>query len=464
MDIKDIKKAYFIGIKGAGQTAVAQILHARGIAVSGSDTKEVFYTDSILKRLKIPFHEEFLAQHVPFDADVVVYSTAYTEDKNVEMAEAKNRGMVMISYPEMLGLLFREKLGIAVCGTHGKTTTSAMLAQAFSSAGLDPSAIVGSQVIDWQGSALSGDGEYFIAEADEYQNKLRFYQPWSVILTSVDWDHPDFFPDFGTYKDVFKSFMEKIPKTGFLIFWGDSSDTLEVAESASCNVFSYGFGDDNDYRIVSSGISDSESGRAQEFEIFFDEKSIGSFKTLLVGKHNILNAAAVISLGHAMNLDLEKIGQALHEFRGTSRRFERVGEYGGAILIDDYAHHPDEIKATLSGARDHFEKKIIWTVFHPHTFTRTKAFLQEFAQSFDDTDKVIVIDIYGSAREKQGGVSSEEMVSLINKYNRDKAEYISTIDGAVEYFKDHSGEFDVLITMGAGDVWRVAEKLKNQNA
>ncbi|NTW27613.1 MAG: UDP-N-acetylmuramate--L-alanine ligase [Candidatus Moranbacteria bacterium] len=463
MNIKDIKKAYFIGIKGAGMTAVAQILQSRHVEVVGSDTSEVFYTDDILKRLGISYHEEFLPFHVPDDADVIIHSTAYNQENNSEMAEAKKMGILMLSYPEILGMLFAEKLGIAVCGTHGKTTTSAMLAQVLVAAQLNPSAIVGSNVIAWQGSALAGGGEYFVAEADEYQNKLRFYQPWSVILTSVDWDHPDFFPDFTKYKEVFKSFVEKIPKTGFLVVWGDSIDTLEVAEHAFCNLVTYGFGEDNDYQITSHGTLSMEQGGLQRFEIEHEGKNLGEFTTPLIGKHNILNATSIIALTHEMGLDLEIVKKSLGQFTGTTRRFEYIGKYQEALLIDDYAHHPDEIKATLSGAKEHFDGKKIWTVFHPHTFSRTKALLQDFAQSFDDTDHVVVIDTYGSAREQSGEATSAELVKLINKYHHDKAEYVATIDEAVEYLKEKSGQYDVLITMGAGDVWKIAKALNSQS-
>ncbi len=462
MKIKDISKVYCIGIKGAGMVALAQILLGRGIEVSGSDTKEVFYTDAILKRLKIPYYEDFSAKHIPLGADVVVYSMAYSVENNAEMDSAQKLGIPMLSYPEMLGMLFQEKLGLAVCGTHGKTTTSAMLAEVLAAAGLDPSAVVGSQVISWQGSALSGNGEYFVAEADEYQNKLQYYKPWSAILTSVDWDHPDFFPDFVAYKKVFADFVKKISRTGHLVVWGDSSDTLEVSEGAGCSVVTYGFGQENEYQIVNHETQDMENGGLQKFEVLCgsDEENLGIFEIMLVGKHNVLNAAAVIALCHEMHVDMEKVKKALREFRGTTRRFEKVGMFGDAILMDDYAHHPDEIKATLSGARQYFAGKKIWTVFNPHTFTRTKALLSEFAQSFDDTDRVIVIDIYGSAREQQGGVSSDDLVKLINKYHPGRADYIPTIGEASEFLKGEAGHFDVLITMGAGDVWKVAEELK----
>ena len=467
-------------------TAVAEILKSRGIEISGSDTSEVFYTDAILKKVGISFFETFEAGHVLVDADCVIYSTAYSCENNIELKAASEKKIPLLSYPEILGLLFDEKLGIAVCGTHGKTTTSAILAQALLVAGAQPSAIVGSKVLAWNSSALSGKGQYFVAESDEYQNKLKFYNPWSVILTSVDWDHPDFFPDFTAYKNVFKDFVAKIPKIGFLVVWGDSVDTLEVVRAANCSVLTYGFGKDNDYRIVEREMENAKRGAQnverktreainnrqntinnkqqtdlKSFEIFCKEKSLGIFQTPLTGKHNVLNCASVIGLCHAIGLDLEKVKLALKDFSGTERRFQQVGIFGQAVLIDDYAHHPDEIKATLGGARARYGDKKIWTVFHPHTFTRTKTFLQDFAQSFDDADAVVVIDIYGSAREVQGGVSSAELVALINRYNHDKAEHIATIEEAVEYLRKHAGQFDVLITMGAGDVWKVAQKLLN---
>ena len=454
MEIKDISKAYFVGIKGAGMVGVVQILHTRNVEVLGSDTSEIFYTDNILKKYGIKFYEEFSQNNIPQDTDVVIYSTAYNEVNNVELAAAKKMGILTISYPEFLGMLFREKLGIAVCGTHGKTTTSAILAQTLKDAKLDPSAIIGSQVISWEGSVLAGKGEYFVAEADEYQDKLKYYNPWSVILTSVDWDHPDFFPDFNEYKKVFEKFVQKIPKIGFMVMWGDSVNVLQVAKKANCNKLTYGYSEDCDYKIV-------RKEKLQEFEIFYKGESLGKFEINLIGKHNILNATAVIALCHQMRVDMEKVRESLRNFNGTSRRFEKIGTFKEAVLIDDYAHHPDEIKVTLEGAKEYFKDKKMWTVFHPHTFSRTKALLSEFAQSFDDADKVIVIDIYGSAREHQGGISSKDLVKLINKYQPGKAEYIRTIKETTEYLREKSGQYDVLITMGAGDVWKIGEKLKN---
>ena len=445
------KKVYIVGIEGAGTSALAQLYKNLGYDVSGSDNGDHFYW-RVLKNTGIKVFPEFDSNNVPTVIDFAVRSTAFRDD-NLEIAEIKKRGIKLLDYPQSLGELFKQKIGIAVCGTHGKTTTTALLGEALKNTGVDPTVLVGSNVIGWNSNIMLGKGEYFIAEADEYQNKLKYYEPWSVILTSADWDHPDFFPDFEEYKKVFKDFVRKIPKHGFLVVWGDSANTLEIAKESNARKLTYGYSEDCDYRII-------RQEKELKFEVFYKEKSLGNFEIKLIGKHNILNASAIIALCHQMQLDMEKVRKSLQNFSGTSRRFEKIGTFNEAILIDDYAHHPDEIKVTLEGAKEHLKEKTIWTIFHPHTFTRTKALLSEFAQSFDNAEKVIIIDIYGSAREQQGGVSSLDLVNLINKYQTGKAEYISTIDETVEYLKEKSGQYDVLITMGAGDVWKIGEKLK----
>ncbi|HRZ95226.1 MAG TPA: UDP-N-acetylmuramate--L-alanine ligase [Candidatus Moranbacteria bacterium] len=468
IDLKKIKKVHVIGIKGSGVVAVVEILHSLGIEISGSDTKEKFFTDATLKKLKIRYKEKFDPKNILNDADLVIYSTAYNENNNSEFKAAKEKNMPMISYPEMLAYLFNQKYGIAVCGTHGKTTTSAMLAHVLKTAEVDPQAVVGSKVANWNGNALLGKGEYFVAETDEYQGKLSLYNPKAVIFTSCGFDHPDYFKDFEEYKKVFKEFMDKIPKGGFLTVWGDSVDTLEVAQSAGCEVIKYGFGEENDLKIEIVGTKIQEEiaekldivkNKTQAFKAIYKEENLGKFEINLFGRHNALNAAAVIAACKRLNLDMEKVREGLAEFQGTSRRFEYIGERNGAILIDDYGHHPEEIRATLGAAREIYPEKNILVVFHPHTYTRTKTLLSEFSQSFADANKVIILDIYGSAREVQGGVHSQELVDLINRYERGKADYIPTIEKVVEHLKSRIGPTDVVITMGAGNGWEVVEKL-----
>ncbi len=467
LDLLEIKKVYVIGIKGSGVIAIIQILNSMGIEVIGSDVKEKFSTDTVLRRLKIKYFENFSAGHIPDDADLIIYSTAYNEDNNAEFREARRRNFYMISYPEILSYIFNQKYGIAVAGTHGKTTTTALLAQAFKNAGFDPTAVVGGQVIDWKGNALIGEGEYFVAEADEFQNKFQFYDPKAVVLTAVDWDHPDFFDTFSDYKKAFENFISRIPRSGFLVVSGDSADTLDVAKYSVAETITYGFSEDNDFQISAYRFFTRpvEVGReylrpVQSFEILRKNKTLGCFQIQLAGKHNVLNTMAVVAVCCKLKLNMEKVREALADFKGVARRFEYIGSRNGAVLIDDYGHHPEEIKATLEGAREIYAGKNIHVIFHPHTFSRTKALLSEFSQSFGNADKVIVLDIYGSAREERGGVHSRDLVGLINKYDYAKASYIPTISEAVEYLKDKIGKEDVVIAMGAGNVWEVVEKLK----
>ena len=450
------KKIYFIGIKGSGVVALVEIFQKRGFKVTGSDTNEKFFTEEILKKkLFVKYHEGFDAKHISNDIDLVIYSTAYNEKNNEEFKAAKYKMIPMVSYPEMIASLFNEKYGIAVCGTHGKTTTSAMLAEIFRIAGLDPTAVVGSLVRQWRGSALVGRSEFMILEADEYQNKIGLYDPQAAILTSADWDHPDYFPTHEAYKKTFSDFVAKIPRHGFLVICGDRSETLEIAKSAKCKIISYGFNNGADLKISNHEIREGK----QFFSISSKEKNMGDFEIMLPGRHNILNASAAIAMAHQFNARMEKVREALANFEGTSRRFEYIGRRNGAILIDDYGHHPEEIKATLQAAREFFPKRRIWCVFHPHTFTRTKALLSEFSQSFEDADRVIVLDIYGSAREIQGGVHSKDLVELAKKNHRN-VEYIPTIPEVVEYLGDKISKEDLIIAMGAGNVWEVVDKLK----
>ncbi len=458
LDLSKIKKAHIIGIKGSGVVAIAEILKLQNVEVTGSDTHEKFFTDAILQKLKIPYAENFTAENIPLDADLIVYSTAYSKENNPEMAEAEKRGLLMLSYPQILAELFNKKYGFAVCGTHGKTTTSALLADIFRKTGKDPSAVIGSRVREWGGNALVGRGEFFVIEADEFQNKLKLYEPKAVILTSVDWDHPDSFPTFEEYKKAFADFVSKIPKTGLLVAWGDSTATREVVRSSQCKFATYGFSENN--TAVISNYQLLISDKIQSFDVFYSGKNLGNFRTRLVGKHNVLNATAAIAVCHELNLDMDKVRSALAGFQGTSRRFEIIGERNGAILIDDYGHHPDEIKATLKGAREIYPEKNIIAVFHPHSYSRTEAMLQEFAQSFEDADQAIVLDIYGSARENSGKVTSRDLVNLINKYGRGKAEYVPTIGKVVYLLKDRIGASDIVLCIGAGNVFEVAEDLK----
>lgn len=458
------KRIHMIGVKGAGMAALAEIYVRSGARVTGSDTGEAFFTDAVLDMLRIVPAVGFRSENIPKDADMVVYSTAYSREANPELEAAFGMGIPVLSYPEAVGECTKEKLGLLVSGTHGKTTTSALLAETLRECGLDPSAVIGSRVRNWKGNALSGSGKHFVLEADEYQNKLRFYHPFGVILTSVDWDHPDFFPDVESYRNVFREFVRRIPRHGVLVYCNDSATVAEIASEAVCEKRSYGFHEQSDFLIkgyeprVPEAGSDP-SGEKQRFEVSSHGDSLGTFSLRLAGRHNAQNAAAVIALASFLKLDMEGVRRGLAVFPGTKRRFEYIGRKDGAFVYDDYAHHPEEIMATIGAFRDLYPDRRLIAVFHPHTFSRTEALLSEFSQCFEGASRVMVLDVYGSAREQGGTVSSVDLVREINRYVPGKAEHVGTIDGAVTEIRKILGKDDLVVTFGAGNVWEVAKRL-----
>lgn len=454
-----MKNVYIVGIEGAGTSALAVLYRRLGYRVSGSDDGNHFYAGA-LERNDIPVYPGFSQEQVPQDADLIVYSTAF--EGNVEVEKGRSLGIETIAYPEAVARLFNGSFGLAVCGTHGKTTTSALLASALLCLKEEPTAIIGGRVVGWDGgNTLIGNGKYFVLEADEYQNKLRYYDPLAVILTSVDWDHPDFFPDVEHYKSAFRDFVRRIPKHGVLVYWNDSSDVADIAEAATCQKISYGFLPGADVRIEQYAPNIGASGDAvkQSFEIVSRDISLGVFESRLFGRHNAQNAAAVIALASFLKLDINGVRLALRTFEGTARRSEWKGMRNGAVIYDDYAHHPEELRATLKGFRELYPKERIIALFHPHTFSRTEALLSEFAQSFGDADKVFVLDIYGSARERSGAVSSVDLVREINRYDSGKVFHVKTLDDAYGELCGTIGTGDVCVTLGAGDAYRVAERL-----
>lgn len=455
-------KYYFIGIKGVGMTMLAQFLHKSGQIVTGSDVKETFLTDTVLRKEKIKILSPFNLKNIPASLDVIVYSSAFTASNNPEMkfiAEHPERfkNVRLLSYAEALGEIFSQHRGLAVCGSHGKTTTSAWLGYVLARAGLKPKVLVGSRVPQFKdSSALFGASDYFVAEVDEYQNKLQYFAPDGVILNNIEYDHPDFFKTEADYLKVFSDFIKKIPTKGFLVASEDDVNVRKIQTKNKGRYFPYSLKQVKDIRYK-QGITS------------FRFKTWGEFKIRLQGEHNISNALAVILSAKVLGVPLAKVKKYLLEFKGTARRAEILGKYKGAIIIDDYAHHPTEIKATLKAIRSAYPKKNIITLFHPHTYTRTKALFKDFVKSFSDTNELMILDIYGSAREKQGGVTSEQLAQAIRVFNRQNntsqtVDSISQLKEAAQYLKAKLKPNDLLLLMGAGDVFRVGEDLLNQKA
>ncbi|MBN2854386.1 UDP-N-acetylmuramate--L-alanine ligase [Patescibacteria group bacterium] len=474
------QKAYFIGIKGVGMTMLAQFLKAKSFDVSGSDVAETFLTDKVLRDAKIKVNTGFELGSIPLDANLIIYSTAYNDKTNPELGFIKNNPELfsqvrILSYAEALGEVFNAYQGIAVCGSHGKTTTSAWLGFVLASAGKSPNVLVGSRVPQFKGSTLIGKSKIFVAETDEYQNKLKFFNPYGVLLNNIEFDHPDFFKDDNAYVKVFRDFIKKIPKDGFLVIDNSDKKVRRVAQASQAKVISY----DLEAEFLKDGKSKKVPASNSTLNYFaydlkikganqvFKVNNLGEFKIKLFGRHNIKNALAVIAAARELGVPLVKIKNALFSFKGTERRAQVLGKYKEAIIIDDYAHHPTEVKATLKALREVYKNRNIITVFHPHTFTRTKALFKDFSESFSDTDELIVLNIYGSAREEQGGVSSAELVQAIKVEDKKKGikrslKNIKTIPKAADYLRGKITKKDLVVLLGAGDVFRVWDILNKK--
>lgn len=485
------KNFYLIGIKGVGMTMLAQFLAAHGHHILGSDISDSFMTDKVLKKEKIKILSPFSEKNLPPHPDVIIYSSAFNEKNNPEMAYIRQnkslfKNIPILSYAEALGQIFNEYHGVAVCGSHGKTTTSAWLGYVLMKAGEKPNVLVGSRVPQFGGSGLKGSSNTLVAEVDEYQNKLQYFKPAGVVLNNIDYDHPDYFKSEAAYVKVFADFIKKVPAAGFLIVSGRDQDSQIIKKRCRGRVSSYDLapqaetfveaeeavGNKSDYLAYDLRLKNGY----QIFKVAYRAVSLkknmrleavsglGEFKIRLWGEHNVLNALAVIAASRELKVPLEKIRNGLASFSGTERRAQLLGKYHGALVIDDYAHHPTEIAATLSGLRAHYPDKNIITVFHPHTFTRTKAFFKDFAKSFSAADELVILDIYGSAREKQGGVSSRQLAVAVAKFNKahkitQPVRHLGTMAQATAYLRRQLRSNDVLMLMGAGDVFRIGADL-----
>ncbi|MDD3778217.1 MAG: UDP-N-acetylmuramate--L-alanine ligase [Patescibacteria group bacterium] len=467
--MKKIGTIYMIGIKGVGMTMLAQFLATTGNKVIGSDVSETFLTDAVLKKSGIRVKTPFAVSNIPAKIDLVIYSSAFKAENNVELKyletkKNKDKKVPIICYAQALGELFNSYKGVAVCGSHGKTTTTAWLAYVLSKAGKEPKALIGSRVPQLGGSALNGKSKLLVAEVDEYQNKLKYFQPVGVLLNNIDYDHPDFFKDEKAYNQVFIDFVKKIPASGFLIIDGYDKKSVAAAKHSRGQVISYGLAAKEMAWTKVTVNYQARNVRVRGAYQYFLLNNLGEFKIKLWGEHNIKNALAVIAAARKLGVSLANIKKYLAQFKGTARRGQVLGKYKGAIIIDDYAHHPTEIKATLEGISAYWPKKNIRVIFHPHTFTRTKALFSDFVTSFSRAHELTILDIYGSAREKKGGTSSQILVKAIkaeNKKNKleQRVENLKDIKAATYYLKQTAKAGEVIVLMGAGDVFRVADNL-----
>ena len=457
------QKFYLIGIKGVGMTMLAQFLKEKGRQVSGVDVADVFMTDQVLRREKINVRIDFNSSKLPKDA-VIIYSSAYTAQNNEELAYILNhpqefKKFPVLNYAQAIGALFSAHQGIAVCGSHGKTTTTAWLGFVLRRLGLSASVLVGARVPQFKGSAIVGESEYFVAEADEYQNKLQYFQPRGIILNNIDYDHPDYFKSKQSYAQVFIDFVAKLKKKDFLVANLADPQIRKLLPTVKSRVFTYSLADrlsDNRQSVTLLG----HSRRCADGWQYFQVNDFGEFKIRLLGRHNIENALAVLSGALALGFKPELLKKPLADFKGTARRAELMGNYKGIPVYDDYGHHPTEIKATLRAFKEAYPNNRLVVIFHPHTFTRTKILFKDFVDSFADADILNILEIYGSAREKPGMISSRDLVRAVKtNYHKKTVVYAADFNQVLAWLQKNLKAGDVLLLLGAGDIFRVGEKL-----
>jgi UDP-N-acetylmuramate--alanine ligase len=443
------KKVHFIGIGGISMSGLAEILLKNGFSVSGSDMKHSPISDKLSKDGAKIFYGHF-AENVE-DADLVVYTAAISAD-NPELLRARALNIPLMDRAEFLGELMKgHKYNLAVAGTHGKTTTTSMVSHIIMEANLDPTILVGGELDLIDGNFRIGKSEYFITEACEYKGSFLKFHPYTGIILNIDEDHLDYFKDINHIIDTFKSFAQLIPKEGYLIGYAEDPHLDKVIENANCNIITYGF-DKGD--LTADNITFNERGCAT-FDVIRNGLKVLTVSLNVPGKHNILNALASCAAALAFGISKTSISNGLNNYKGTHKRFEIKGVKNGVTVIDDYAHHPTEIKAFLAAAKNYPHKKI-YCVFQPHTYTRTLALFEDFANSFYDADEVVLAEIY-AAREKDNGKVSSAMLGDRLREKGVNCKNFKTFAEIVNYIKDIPQEGDLLLTVGAGDIVKVGE-------
>lgn len=460
------KSAYFIGIKGVAMTSLAVFLQQKGYEVSGSDIGEVFPTDQILKNHKIKIWSGFKAENIKTKHDLAVVTGAHGGMTNIEAQKTREMGIATYMQGEILGKLMEGQNGISVCGCHGKTTTSALVASLLTHSGLNPSYIIGAASINDLGAGGHfGRGGYFVAEADEYMTcpltcktpRFMWQQPQLILLTNIDYDHPDAFKNLKEVKNAFKDFIDKLPRNGILVACIDDENTSTLLKEVDRKTVTYGFSPRADFRIISSYFGTGVSF----MKIVYGKMEVGELMIKIPGKHNLLNALGASIVAHCNGVSWEKIKENLKLFTGTKRRFEKISEYRSLIFYDDYAHHPAEIAATIKGVREWYKDRRMIVIFQPHTFSRTKALLAQFAKSFEQADVIILTDIYPSARENFDPTVSSQILAIEANRIRNNVFYKGKKAEALSFLENIVKDNDLVITMGAGDIFLWQKDISN---
>lgn len=468
MDLNKVSAIHFVGIKGVAMTALAVLASEKGKKITGSDLAEEFPTDTTLKRYHITPQAGFSPGNLPEKLDLVIYTGAHQGVKNIEVGAAITRGIPVQPHGKALGFFMKGKKGITVTGSHGKTTTSAIIAHILTQIGQDPCFAIGcGEILSLKTSGHWGRGELFVAEGDEYvtdpQNDLtpRFMwqKPEIVIVTNIDFDHPDVYADLKAVKFAFIDFANSLPPSASMILNIDNEVTASIIPFVKRKIFTYGEAETVDFRLQYDGVVSGET----KFRIINQGQIPVHFSLRVPGRHNAQNATAAIASLACLGFGMDTLVSPLASFNGTKRRFEFVVEKNGKLLYDDYAHHPTEISATLKAAKEWFPGKRLIVIFQPHTYSRTQALLVEFANCFADADLVILTEIYASAREMPISGVSGEILFAETKGKHSDVYFAPNMDNVLQYLQLSTRSNDLILTMGAGDIFtwlpRIVEML-----
>ncbi|MFA5148470.1 MAG: UDP-N-acetylmuramate--L-alanine ligase [Candidatus Omnitrophota bacterium] len=450
MKLKGGKHIHFIGIGGIGMSAIAFVLLKQGHRVSGSDVKRSRIIEK-LESLGGKFHEGHHEKNIK-GADIVVYSSSITPE-NPEIKAARNKKISTLHRADMLALIMNDRKGIAVTGAHGKTTTSSLIAHILYRAGLDPTAILGGEVKSLEGNARVGDGEHFVVEADESDGSFVHLKPFYSVVTNIDAEHMDYYRNMGEIISWYLKFIEKIKPGGRLFACGDCENLRRALRGCQKDIFTFGLSKEHHIHPEKIKMHDSHS----EFEVVYRGKNLGAAAINIPGIHNISNAMAAFAVALELGLDFDTIREAVRDFTGAARRFQVKYSGNGIKVIDDYAHHPSEIKATILAARNWKPKRLI-VAFQPHRFSRTKYLKDKFGGCFDMADKLILTDIYAASEDELDNVSGSSIYEEVKMRGHKDASYIRKKE-LEEYLAKEIKRGDMVLMMGAGDITNIADEL-----
>ena len=458
MDFSKYKRIHCLGIGGIGLSAVAEILADRGFEVSGTDINPSKVTRH-LEYSGIKVYKSHEPENVE-DVDAIVYSAAVS-DENPEVIRARELGIPLFSRAQVLGMIMDDyENSVAICGTHGKTTVTSMTSLILRNADYKPTILVGGNLPQIHGNVEIGETKYFVTEACEYMDSFLELRPNIGVILNIDSDHLDYFKDMEHIVRSFSTFVEQIPPHGIIIAFGDNPFVRSILKDHQ-NKITYGYSESNDF--YAENITFNENGYPT-FDICHKGHRITSIELSVPGEHNVLNSMASFVTASYLGVETPTIVSTLKEYSGTNRRFDYVGTTdNGVKIIDDYAHHPTEIRATLSAARNVKHNKL-WLVFQPHTYTRTKALFNEFVDAFEDTDVVILTDIYAAREKDIYNISSYKLMNAMKVRHPDKpVYYVKDFEDIVKYIQKFAGKDDIVMTMGAGDVYKVGDMLLNRD-